>query len=235
MTEYLTENSSLPPYMACPRFLLGLAISDTAKLVYMLLLDRARLSMQNDGWVDESGHVFLYYTVNELAATLARSDMTIKTALKVLAEQGLLIRQRQGAGKANRIYVKIPPQTERNLSVRGKENFTIEGKKTVPQTERKLSLNNKEDSNNKEIKRWKNKPSAYGSCHNVLLTEQERTALQADYPDCGQRIERLSSYMASSGKTYKNHAATIRLWAAKDKPAPAPGKRTYECTEDESL
>lgn len=30
------------------------------------------------------------------------------------------------------------------------------------------------------------------------------------------RIDRLSEYMASCGKTYKNHLATIRSWARKD-------------------
>lgn len=46
-------------------------------------------------------------------------------------------------------------------------------------------------------------------------------------------IEKLSSYMASSGKQYSSHAATIRSWALRDHPAPV--KRTYECKEDESL
>ena len=33
-------------------------------------------------------------------------------------------------------------------------------------------------------------------------------------------IEKLSSYMASTGKSYKNHLATIRNWARKDKEKP---------------
>ena len=74
---------------------------------------------------------------------------------------------------------------------------------------------------------------ALGCYRNVLLTPQEYSTLQAEFPDLAERIERLSSYMASSGKTYRNHAATIRLWAAKDKPIPT--RRIYECKEDESL
>ena len=73
----------------------------------------------------------------------------------------------------------------------------------------------------------------FGCYRNVLLTSQEYSTLQAEFPDLAERIERLSSYMASSGKTYRNHAATIRLWAAKDKPIPA--RKIYECKEDESL
>lgn len=75
-------------------------------------------------------------------------------------------------------------------------------------------------------------PTAFGHYKNVLLTSHEYCTLQAEFPDLAERIERLSSYMASSGKTYRNHAATIRLWAEKDRPTP---KKNYECKEDESL
>lgn len=72
-----------------------------------------------------------------------------------------------------------------------------------------------------------------GRYQNVYLTKQELTALQSEFSDWSERIERLSSYMASTGRKYQNHAATIRLWAEKDKPATA--RRIYECEEDESL
>ena len=38
MKQFLKIDSNLPPYMAYPRFLLDVDISETAKLVYMLLL-----------------------------------------------------------------------------------------------------------------------------------------------------------------------------------------------------
>ena len=63
-TEYLRRSSMLPPYMAYPRFLLTMNISETAKLVYVLLLDRARLSMTHEGWEDENGHVFIYSLIH---------------------------------------------------------------------------------------------------------------------------------------------------------------------------
>lgn len=59
----------------------------------------------------------------------------------------------------------------------------------------------------------------YGSYKNVLLTDEDFDKLMAEYPyDWGDRIERLSEYMASTGKSYKNHLATIRNWARKDRP-----------------
>lgn len=58
----------------------------------------------------------------------------------------------------------------------------------------------------------------YGQYKNVLLSDGDLDKLKAEYPtDWQTRIERLSEYMASTGKTYKNHLATIRAWARKDK------------------
>ena len=52
----------------------------------------------------------------------------------------------------------------------------------------------------------------------MLLSDGDLDKLKAEYPtDWQTRIERLSEYMASTGKTYKNHLATIRAWARKDK------------------
>lgn len=56
----------------------------------------------------------------------------------------------------------------------------------------------------------------YGEYKNVLLTDDELDKLKTDYPDWEERIERLSSYVASTGKSYKSHYATIRNWARKD-------------------
>lgn len=59
----------------------------------------------------------------------------------------------------------------------------------------------------------------YGLYKNVLLTDDDLTKLKAEFPlDWEQRIERLSEYIASTGKSYKNHLATIRAWARKEKP-----------------
>ena len=64
----------------------------------------------------------------------------------------------------------------------------------------------------------KKKPTKhkYGEYENVLLTDEELEKLKAEYPDWQERIERLSSYVASTGKAYKSHYATIRNWARKD-------------------
>lgn len=59
----------------------------------------------------------------------------------------------------------------------------------------------------------------YGEYANVLLTDDELDKLKEAFFDWQERIERLSEYIASSGKKYKSHYATIRSWAKKDQQA----------------
>ena len=122
MTQFLTQDSLVPPYMAFPRFLLGKdGLNETARILYTILLDRARLSQKNDGWKDEQGHVFILFPIKNLAETMHKSEMSIKTALTALEKEDLIVRKRQGAGFPNRIYVKYQPETlaqiERKLSL----------------------------------------------------------------------------------------------------------------------
>ena len=64
----------------------------------------------------------------------------------------------------------------------------------------------------------------YGSYKNVLLSDEDMEKLMTEFPHDGvERIERLSEYIASTGKKYKSHLATIRSWARKDtKPQGRP-------------
>ena len=66
-------------------------------------------------------------------------------------------------------------------------------------------------------------------------SDTEIAELQAELPDLWQQyVEKLSEYMASTGKTYQNHAATIRRWVAEDR---RKGKTIpdYTYKEGESL
>jgi hypothetical protein len=232
MTKYITATSTLPPYMIYPRFLLDSKLNETAKLLYVVLLDRARLSQVNEGWTDDRGHVYLYYPVKSLADAIHKSEMTIKTALSTLENADLIVRRRQGIGLPNRIYVKYPADSI--LSDRQTENCLADGQKSISDTDKKLSTNK-----NKRIKTIEQDTgsngnrTAYGNYQNVFLSDKELLELQQDIPSYQDYIERLSNYMASTGKSYQNHAATIRSWALRDNPAPL--NRTYDCREDECL
>ena len=146
MTQFLQRDCPLPQFFAYPKFLLNLNISETAKMIYVLLLDRARLSMKKEDWQDEHGRVFVRYTIQSLAKAIGKCEMTVKNALKALEQQGLIYRQRQGAGIPSRIFVKV--QTE-NCPTRGVENCLTGGTVFDRQIERKLSTS-KNKSKKKE-------------------------------------------------------------------------------------
>ena len=86
--------------------------------------------------------------------------------------------------------------------------------------------------------RAQNRTPAYGRYQNVFLTDDELTELQKELPALWQTyVDRLSEYMASTGKQYQNHAATIRRWAAEDrkKAATQTRNRDYSVREGETV
>ena len=157
MTQYLKCNSYLPRYMAYPRFLLEVDICETAKLVYMLLLDRARVSMKNDTWQDEHGRVFVLYTIPDLARDIGKGETTVKKALNQLVRQDLIWKQSQGAGRPNKIYVKISaendPTRQTENSPTGQTETCLTGRAFFdPKTGRNLPPNN--NKRNKYIRNY---------------------------------------------------------------------------------
>ncbi len=104
-TIYLTEPTFEQSYIAYPLFLIDIKISETDKLVYSLLLDKA----QREFFYDSGNRrIFVYFTIKELSKTVRKSEMTIKNSLRKLEQTGLIVRRHQGVGKPNIIYVKVP-------------------------------------------------------------------------------------------------------------------------------
>jgi uncharacterized CHY-type Zn-finger protein len=60
----------------------------------------------------------------------------------------------------------------------------------------------------------------YGEFQNVFLTDEELTKLNEQFSELGtkERIENLSRYLASKGKKYNSHYATILSWERKNNP-----------------
>ncbi|VDG20646.1 phage replication initiation protein [Lactobacillus plantarum] [Lactiplantibacillus mudanjiangensis] len=75
-----------------------------------------------------------------------------------------------------------------------------------------------------KVRKEKNRSSApentkhkYGEYKNVLLSDKQLSKLQEQFPnDWQERIERVSGYVQSTGKHYKDYLATIRNWAKRD-------------------
>ena len=56
-----------------------------------------------------------------------------------------------------------------------------------------------------------------GEYRNVFLTEKEYKRLKADFSGLDSLIDQLSAYIQSTGKKYADHAATLRIWAKRQK------------------
>ncbi len=248
ITEYITADTPMPPFLRYPRFLLELDISHTARLLYTLLLDRTALSQKND-WQDNEGRTFIIYPIAELAETLDKGRTAVKNALNELDAAGLLERRRAGFSVASRLYVKLPCMPEVQFS-----DLMTGGKATLTGTEKRLTdgqetdpmMGGKPTPNKTNINRLNKSqlmgvrgkpPSLYGRFQNISLSEAEYAELKEEYPDRLERfIEEMSRYLAANGKTYDNYAAALRIWADNDrKAAPKQGIPDYTYKEGESL
>lgn len=150
------------------------------------------------------------FSENGLQEILKDGQTSIRSAIKELEVAGFLsrTRERDENGRMGRcvwIVCDYPRFENPNLV---NSNLGNE-----PQ------LSTKESSTNRPTtKESKREPRhKYGEYSNVLLSDTDLAKLKAEFPnDWQERIERLSAYMASTGKSYKNHLATIRNWAKRD-------------------
>ncbi|WP_438341170.1 replisome organizer [Lactiplantibacillus plantarum] len=81
----------------------------------------------------------------------------------------------------------------------------------------------------------KDKPGKhkYGEYKNVLLTDEQLAKLKSEFPkDWQDRIERVSGYVQSSGKHYKDYLATIRNWAKRDQQSNQSNKVAPQTRKD---
>lgn len=153
------------------------------------------------------------FSENGLQAILKDGQTSVRSAIKELEAAGFLsrTRERDESGRMGRcvwIVSDYPRFENPNLVNSNLEN--------EPQ------LSTKESSTNKPTtKESRREPRhKYGEYENVLLSDSDMEKLKTEFPnDWEERIERLSYYMESKGKTYKNHLATIRNWARKDNEA----------------
>lgn len=185
-------------------------------------------------------------------------ESVIRSAIKELESGGYLTRERIRDDKGKIIdwlwTFSDYPQDE-NPHV---ENPHVDKPQLDnPHVGNQPQLNTKEENTNGESKKGAStdgyatapakaapeKKGTYGRYRNVKLTDTDLSKLKAEFPDDWQeRIDRLSTYMDSTGKSYKNHLATIRNWARRDakreatshKPlASNPGRR--EMTPEEVM
>ena len=79
-------------------------LSNTAKILYSLFLDRLKFAVQN-GWVDGKGDLYVIYPKSEMKKDLNTTRYGVDQAVQELVEIGNLVRIIPNNGKANHFYI----------------------------------------------------------------------------------------------------------------------------------
>lgn len=207
-------------------------ISSDAKILYACLFDRISLSAKND-WLDKEGRIYIIFTIEEIMKTINRSRPTAVKALDELDKNtrgiGLIERKRLGFGKPNIIYVKdftsyegekLENQTSRSKDIELQEvkKFNYRSKETELQEVKKVDPTNTNYIKTDYIKTdFNQEQKAFGAFQNVFLSNKELSNLKTILSNqLDNYIQRLSSYLKSTGRTYEDHEATILSWFYKD-------------------
>ena len=207
-------------------------ISSDAKILYACLFDRISLSAKND-WLDKEGRIYIIFTIEEIMKTINRSRPTAVKALDELDKNtrgiGLIERKRLGFGKPNIIYVKdftsyegekLENQTSRSKDIELQEvkKFNYRSKGTELQEVKKVDPTNTNYIKTDYIKTdFNQEQKAFGAFQNVFLSNKELSNLKTILSNQLENyIQRLSSYLKSTGRTYEDHEATILSWFYKD-------------------
>ncbi|MBE5968785.1 MAG: hypothetical protein E7242_00975 [Lachnospiraceae bacterium] len=109
---YYSEESSQFKHLCIPMDLFDSPyfehLSNDARLLYSIMLDRVSLSRKN-GWVDDQGRVFIYLTLEEACKKIkVGSTKCVKIFAELDSEKGvgLIERKKQGQGRPTKLYVK---------------------------------------------------------------------------------------------------------------------------------
>lgn len=195
------------------------------------------------GNVNDGGFIYLTkeipYTDEMLATQFNKPISTVRLALKTFEQFGMIeiinnmifLSSWEKYQSIDRL-TEIREQTRARVAKHRKKQKLLaagqlDGESNVTCNVTVTQGNALEEDIDKDIDKDKNKSISkksprhkHGEYQNVLLSDDDLEKLKAEFPaDWDQRIQRLSEYMASSGKSYKNHLATIRNWARRDKPA----------------
>ena len=237
ISNYLTADTPLPQYLPYARFLLDTNLSHTAKLLYTLLLDRATLSQKNN-WLDAQDRIYVVYPLSHLSKDLRCSISSVTRSFSELENAQLVERIRSGFSKPSRILLKVPHTTQ-NCAVTVCKNAEHDCAETSSMIAQKCTPNQRNKNNLKDNHLIKTTDAylTFGEYQNVFLTEKEYKRLKANFAGLDGLIEQLSAYVQSTGRKYADHAATLRIWAKRQKSEQkqAPGIPDYTFKEGESL
>ena len=162
-------------------------LSNDAKILYGILLERTRLSVWNatekndTRFIDEKGDIFIYFDDKYIAEILNLSEKKGRDVKKELVSYNLLEEIRQGLGKANRLYLNIVETNKENINL-----YRSEFKKVV---------HNKKESERLRIEKYrKENAETIGNTLNGKIDRTrtvESTVLeQSDLPSSNKELSK---------------------------------------------
>ena len=195
-------------YVSIQSFMVNeLHLSGNALIIYAVIYG---FSQDGDSWFTGSR--------SYLAAWCQASKSTVSRNLDALCANGLIER---------REHVTAGVLLVDYRAVRGTQNAqgcTQNAQGGVPKMRTHTIEIDTLEKNAREKIETRHK---FGEYENVLLSDSDIEKLKTEFPtDWEERVERLSSYMASTGKSYKNHLATIRNWARRDRSGKKVSRET---------
>lgn len=219
------------------KMLRRIAGGDTHTIIYLKML---LLSLSNDGKVYYDG--IANNMIEEIALEIDEDIENVSITFNYLQSKGLIVFNTDDEIELSDVHSMIGSETtaaSRMRKHRASKN-KLERNNVTPQlhhsyTEIEKEIE-KEIDKEIDIKPKKAKPikKSFGEFENVMLTEIEYNKLKERFPnDLNQRIDKLSGYVASTGKKYKSHYATIITWARKDEPKQR--SRGYDTSEYDNL
>lgn len=212
-----------------------------------LLMKMYLMSLKNNGILmltERKPH-----TPQTIATCTRHQAGTVERAIQILIELGLVEILNDGTLYMSDIQLLIG-QSSTEGERKKRERMRLQEKNLLPaqvdicppisEVDKSPSILEIELEKDTEIEKEIPPPAFafYGRYKNVCLTPTDLDELKTEMPDTWEHyINRLSEYMASTGKNYDNHAATIRRWAANDteKTNTVQGVNALSCKEGTSL
>lgn len=206
------------------------SLSTDARLLYGLLLDRMQLSLRN-GWMDEDGRVYIFFTVESIMEALACGNKKAGLLLAELDDRkgiGLISRVRQGMGRPDRIYVhkcitedmskrhvlKCQKDMSRDVETTGHDMSKGHGNKTESnKTEKKETdlIESHPDTSKASggIREHESNHEADGMDKRGYLIHFEESlsmdALRHDFPYKREQLEEIAALMAETCASRKEY------------------------------
>lgn len=226
----------------------SIAGGDTHTIIYLKMM---LLSLKDEGKLYFEGVEDNF--ASEIALALDEDEENVKLTLAFLQRHGLIEICNDDEYQLTEVSAIIGSETssaERVRLCRERRKQLAENQKALHCNTNVTESNTAETGRNTEIELERKKEiekegeiesptlTAYGKFHNVFLSNAELEGLKAELPDRWEYyIDRLSVHIASSGRQYKNHAATIYKWAQEDteKTASQKGMPDYSYSEEDSL